>query len=238
MPNSAVASRPDASGVTDLPTVTRELMQLNLTHYSNLLNTYADFTNQIFATVFQTAPGSSPLPSAPERPEATHPGSRVELVFTGQPTELISRSFVVANKKGQSAEVVFELTEFVSDDGASRFRAPVTFAPDKFVLSPGAEQVVECRIPLISAFVAGARYTALVRVKGFPGMETALIVVPKQPGRQSRAERGDAVRDSPSTRPKAAKQEGRRGAANAAALRVKKDSNKKRTIGLKRSTRA
>jgi len=38
---------------------------------------------------------------------------------------------VVANKKAESVDVSFELTEFVSEDGARRFRAPVAFTPDR-----------------------------------------------------------------------------------------------------------
>jgi hypothetical protein len=171
-----------ASGAarSDIPTVARQVMQLNLAHYSDLLNSYADFTNRILTTVFQTpapAPAAPTAPAAPAAAAASTP-SPMELVFSGTTGESVSQSFAVANKKAESIDVAFELTEFVSEDGGSRFRAPVTFVPDVFGLSPGAERVVECRVPLIPAFVPGTRYMAIVRVTGFPALETALIVVP------------------------------------------------------------
>jgi hypothetical protein len=178
IPRADTAARAEVPR-SDIPTFARQLMQLNLTHYSELLNTYAEFTNRILTTVFQ-APDAPSVTSAAATPSpAPAPaGARIELEFTGVTGESVSQSFAVANKKAEPIDVAFEVTEFVSENGASRFRAPVMFAPDVFVLSPGAERIVECRLALTPAFVPGTRYLALVRVIGFPALETALIVVP------------------------------------------------------------
>jgi hypothetical protein len=191
IPRAGSAAAPSTAR-SDIPTVARQVMQLNLTHYADLLNTYAEFTNRILTTVFQ-APDPAPAASAP----AAAAGTRMELLFSGVTGESVSQSFAVANKKAESIDVAFELTEFVSEDGSSRVRAPVTFVPDLFVLSPGAERVVECRVPLIAAFATGTRYMAMVRVTGFPALETALIVVPLEAATQQRAEHNDPAQAAP-----------------------------------------
>lgn len=162
----------------NVPAFARQLMALNLAHYSKLLNSYAELTNGIINAVFQgseaTATASAPT-AATTPPNAT----RVELVFSGVIGESVSQPLAIANKKAEAIDVAFELSEFVSENGASRFRVPVAFVPEAFALSPGAERIVECRVPFVEAFVPGTRYMALVRVVGFPGLETALIVLPE-----------------------------------------------------------
>ncbi len=157
-----------------------QVMQLNLNYYSSLLDMGVDFTNRMFGKAAQPeAPAQSPpSASAAATPTATTSGPTFELEFSGRHGETPSSPFVVANKKAEVAEVSFEISEFASEDGRTRFRSPVEFTPDPFVLQPGAEQIVECRLPIDAKFVPGARYMALVRVTGFPGMEIGLIVTP------------------------------------------------------------
>jgi hypothetical protein len=194
--------RGDAAGTarSDIPTVAQQVMQLNLTHYSDLLKSYADFTNRLLSTVFQApaaAPGASASPPSAAASTAAGASTPIELTFSGTIGESLSQSFAIANKKAEPIDVAFELTEFVSEEGTSRFRAPVTFVPDVFVLPPGAECVVECRVSLIPAFVPGTRYMAVVRVAGFPALETALIVVPRGAAAQASPEQANTpVEDS------------------------------------------
>jgi hypothetical protein len=177
LPRAQAAPRPGGP-LGSVPILAQQLIQLNLSHYSELLNTYAEFTNRMLSTVLQPQE-SAATPAAPPPPPSAPAGStRLELVFEGATGETVSQSFVVANKKTEPIDVAFELTEFVAEEGAAQFRAKVTFAPETFVLSPGAERIVECRIPIGTAFVPGTRYMALVRVTGFPALDTALIVVP------------------------------------------------------------
>lgn len=157
-----------------------QVMQLNLNYYSSLLDMSLDFTNRMLGKAAPPQAPAQPPPAAPAvaTPTATTSGLTFELEFTGRPGEMASHPFVVANKKAEAVEVSFEISEFVSEDGRTRFRSPVEFTPDPFVLQPGAERTVECRIPIDVQFAPGARYMALVRVTGFPGMEIGLIVTP------------------------------------------------------------
>lgn len=154
----------------------RNLMQLSLNYYSVLLDMSVSFTNRMIDEVLQVSPEGGPIRSAAAPAQAE--GTRFELGFRGHRGEALAHPFVVENKKEQPVTVSFELTEFISEDGTTRFRAPVEFTPGEFTLEPGAEQVVHCRVPLGADFEPGRRYMALVRVKGFPGMDIGLIVTP------------------------------------------------------------
>ena len=183
----------------------QNLMTLNMNYYSLLLDMSVDLSNRIFDQVL-----NAPAPSAPAHVEpapAAQPsgGTRFELIFEGQPGEVISRPFVVHNKKSATTAVSFEITEFIGEEGAPRFRAPVEFAPERFTLEAGAEQVVECRVRLVPEFAPGRRYMALVRVTNFPGMEIGLIVVPG-PGADGAP---PSVAAEPDTRPGNGKPQGR-----------------------------
>lgn len=176
----------------------RNLMQLSLNYYSILLDMSLDFTNRLLDQVFQPPhEPASPEPAPPPRPSRS---TRFELAFSGQTGEIPSSPFVVHNKKDEAAEVSFEITEFISEDGATHFRVPVEFVPDQFVLEPGAEKVIQCRVPLEPDFVPGRRYMALVRVTDFPGMEIGLIVTPQAsaPGEPQLAESAVTEKTLPS----------------------------------------
>lgn len=164
----------------------RDLMQLSLNYYSILLDMSVDFTNRMLDQALQpSAREAPPEPAAPPPPSSG--GTRFELNLSGQQGQTVASPFVVENKQAQAADVSFEITEFISEDGTTRFRAPVEFAPERFELEPGTEQVVQCRMSLGAEFVPGRRYMALVRVTGFPGMEIGLIVVPQPAGTEDQA---------------------------------------------------
>lgn len=178
-------SRAQGAPAPDMAAAGRELVQLNLALYTDLLTTYAEFATRALATVFSTtvgtAPAANPPPAAPASTSsatAETPGPRIQLMFAGPPAQAVSQSFAVANKQAEAIEVTFELSEFVRDGGAPRVRVPVAFTPERFVLPPGQEQVVQCRVPLGNPLVPGSRYMAVVRIAGFPGMDIALIAAP------------------------------------------------------------
>jgi hypothetical protein len=157
----------------------RNLMQLSLNYYSVLLDMSVGFTNRLIDEVLQVSPEPSPPQPAPSPAPARR--TRFELGFSGQRGETPSSPFIVENKKEHPVNVSFEMSEFISEDGTTKFRVPVEFNPEEFTLDPGAEQVIHCGVPMEADFEVGRRYMALVRVTGFPGMEIGLIVTP-QPG--------------------------------------------------------
>lgn len=212
--------RRGAERAPDLGERARDLVHLSVSHYSRLLTTYADFATRLVTTVISPAaeppePGADRAPAGAGRQE---PLASIELTFAGAPGTTVSQSFVVANRKTVDVEVGFELTEFVSEDGTSRFRAPVHFQPERFLLPAGRETVVECRIAIEPPFVPGTRYMALVRMTGFPEMRTALIVAPEgaatgrataPAGAARHGSRAAAARSSPRKRAARAKKKRR-----------------------------
>jgi hypothetical protein len=153
------------------------LMQLSLNYYSVLLDLSMGFANRMLDHVLAEPADGAPAAAPP--PAAAESRTRFELQFRGQPGDRPSSAFRVENSQDRAAAVSFEITEFISEDGTTRFRVPVEFSPAEFTLEPGTEQVVECTVPLQPEFVPGRRYMALVRVTGFAGMEVGLIVTPE-----------------------------------------------------------
>jgi hypothetical protein len=174
----------------------RELVQLSVSHYANLLTTYADFAGRFTQAILQpssSAGGSASTPAAAGTeaetgaPDTGRAPARIELTFSGLVGEIASESFAVVNRKAEDLDVTFELTEFVREDGHHRFRAPVIFVPDRFVLAPGHQQIVECRILLGEPFTTGARHVAMARVPGFPEVQLVLLVRPQSRPQQTAA---------------------------------------------------
>jgi hypothetical protein len=182
------SQEPRAAGAPDIGARARDLLVLSVTHYTALLRTYADFAshvaiNVLLPSVDDAVRTTSSTTTTGDRPttEGAQPEARnqIELNFTGTPGQTVSQSFVVANRKAADLDVTFELTEFVREDGRSRFRIPMTFVPERFVLPPGAEQVVECRIAIGEPFTTGARHAAMLRIPGFSDIQAVLIVMPR-----------------------------------------------------------
>lgn len=181
------SDQPRVPGTQQIGERARELVQLSVSHYANLLTTYATFASRFTQAMLQ--PSSAAGRSAPTstsggtEPETGAPGmgrapAQIELIFSGIVGEMASQSFAVVNRKAEDLDVTFELTEFVREDGRHRFRAPVIFVPDTFTLAPGHRQVVECRIPLGEPFTTGARHVAMTRVPGFNDVQMVLLVMP------------------------------------------------------------
>lgn len=185
------ASRAPGAAAPNLEAVGRELVQFYISHYSDMVTAYAEFTTHALASVLgaggaaatvssQSAPAAAAAPvAAPAPPPAAAPeGPKVRLTFAGSPAAIVGQSFAIANKQAAAVDVSFELSEFVREGGAPRVRVPVTFSPERFVLEPGSERVVECCVPLGAPLVPGSRYMAVVRIAGFPGMDIALVAAP------------------------------------------------------------
>ena len=160
----------------------RKLMQINYDYYMSLMNTYLDFSERAFNASLQGAKGEAA--SAARRGEeiSAAPATKnknIDLHFDAKKRGLQKQAFVVANKNPQDVEVSFEISELICEDGETRTAAPVTFEPDRFVLKPGDEQVIECRLKLTKTLKAGLQYVALARVVGFEDLFVRLLIDPE-----------------------------------------------------------
>ena len=159
----------------------RKIMQCNLDYYTSLMNAGLEFSSGIMDTVSKqgaSQPEASPSSEAPAA-GAKDSGDRTELHFSGKPGSRSTQAFLVANNQGSSVEVSFEISEFISEDGKTKTRVPVSFKPAHFVLAQGEEQVVECTVKMDKSLAAGQQNAALARVIGFPDMMISLLVSPK-----------------------------------------------------------
>ena len=110
------------------------------------------------------------------------PAIRSELKFSGHAGTRPKQAFVVANNQDKKIDVSFEMTEFITADGSLRAKTKTIFKPECFELEPGAEQVVECTLPITQKFKTGQQYQALARVVGFPDMAVQLLLnIDKKP---------------------------------------------------------
>lgn len=139
----------------------RALAQAYLDYWSRVLDVTSDFRQRL-------SEGGEAV-----RPTARRAG-RAELEFTGRPGDDVVRAFVVENNQPQPVDVSFEVSEFIADGADVRLRPPLVIDPAVFLLAPGQEQVVACRLTLEPGFAPHRSHEALLRVMGFPGMEVAL----------------------------------------------------------------
>lgn len=158
----------------------RKLMQINYDYYMSLMNAYFEFSESALNASLQDVEGG-PAAVATEGDEmvsATESikNKNIDLHFTAKKRSLQKQAFVVANKNQANVDVSFEISELICEDGKTKTAAPVTFKPDHFVLKPGQEQIVECRLKLTKAPKAGLQHVALARVVGFEDLFVRLIV--------------------------------------------------------------
>lgn len=159
----------------------RKLMQINYDYYLSLMNAYLEFSESALDASLQGAKGEA-------RPVAEHGeaisaapaagNKNIDLHFSASKRSLQKQAFVVANKNPDEVEVSFEISELICEDGETRAAAPVAFEPDHFVLQPGDEQIVECRLKLAKTLKPEMQYVALARVVGFEDLFVRLILDP------------------------------------------------------------
>jgi hypothetical protein len=174
LPLEEIATRDGAEFISNV-------VRLNLNYWSTLLDIGLDTTDRLFGKAAQARAqpqSATSAASVASTPTAMAAGQTFALEFSGHAGETLASKFVVANKKTKEARVIFEATELVSEDGQTRFRTPIELTPNPFALQPGAEQIVECRLPIDASCVPGKRYLARVRMTGFPDLEIGLIVTP------------------------------------------------------------
>jgi len=153
----------------------RQVLQFTAEYYSRLLRATFDYGQQV-AEAF-----ANPSPVSVKALPAEAPGlsrTQTELHFAHRTEGVLPQEFVIANKQGCEIPVRFEVSEFVSGDSKTRTHAAVEFEPHEFVLQPGDEQVVQCRIAAGPELASDEVQVALARVVGFPDMMLRLVLAP------------------------------------------------------------
>ena len=161
-----------------------KLTKINYDYCASVMNAYLDYSESALAAASVKGGEGNSASEASEGAKEADDVSKVkhkniDLQFTAKKGRVQKQAFVVANNNLEDAEVSFEISELICEDGKSKVAAPVTFKPDRFVLKQGAEQVVECRLKLTKTLKAELQYVALARVVGFENLFVRLIVDPK-----------------------------------------------------------
>lgn len=156
-----------------------KLIQQSANYYLELIKTGAEFNERLYNVAFERdrcgdeqVTAHSASSTTQNRPRQT----QTELVFSEARNKRESQAFIISNRQAEKISVDFEISEFVSEDGATRKRIPVSFKPAQFVLKPGEERVVESSLKATKALPPGQRYQALARVAGFDDMVVRLVI--------------------------------------------------------------
>ena len=157
---------------------TRSVMQSTADYYARLMSAGLEYHRRLAEALGTVEPASVALAEAPALPAPELPPRNLtDLHFSSRAASAQSQQFVIANRQSRDVPVKFEISEFVSERTRTRCQAAVEFHPAEFVLPPGGEQVVECRVPAGAAFMADETQIALARVVGFPDMMLRLFVM-------------------------------------------------------------
>ncbi|HEX9371560.1 MAG TPA: hypothetical protein VF897_11160 [Roseiflexaceae bacterium] len=155
----------------------RSLANLSLSYYSALDALGRAYNDRFYDQVLGAGPTDRAQPPAPATAQPAARPRQVELALHAPAGEEASRAFVLENKRAETAEISFLVSDFVDPAGAEPFRPPLQFDPPRFSMAPGAERTVTLRLRLLpDLFVPGQRYTAAVLVRGYDDLELALHV--------------------------------------------------------------
>lgn len=147
----------------------RKLSELSVNYYRDVLNVGLNLAQNVYREAADPTAVTTAKNGAAEA--ALH-----ELIFAGPAHTSATKTFLVSNTTDQPARMSFELSEFVSADGAEKMRVEAELVPSSFELAPRGQRTVECTLPLSEAFLPGHDYRALLRVIGFPQMQVGLVV--------------------------------------------------------------
>jgi hypothetical protein len=133
---------------------------------------YRSYSDHFFRVIFGAANGEDAQePSTP--PEAR----RVEMSLHAPLGQVATGSFVLENKRPESAEISFLVSEFGESGGENTFRPPLHIQPPRFHLEPHQEMVVSLNLGLLpQLFKPGVIYRATVVVRGYDDLELVLKV--------------------------------------------------------------
>jgi len=161
------------------PEFVGKLIQQSANYYLDMIKTGAEFNERLYKAAFDQGRCDDEHVSNDaecETSKPTHQHACTELLFNDARSQRQNHAFIVSNKQSEKISVKFEISEFVSEDGATRKRIPVSFKPARFVLKPGEEKVVQSSLKVTKTLPPGQRYQALARVAGFDDMVVRLVI--------------------------------------------------------------
>lgn len=146
----------------------RSLATLTLSYHDALLDLDRARNDEFFNALVAAGQGDAVSPAAPRT---------VPLTLTGPVGTEVSSGFLIENRKDQSTDVSFAVSDFVGGDGQVAFRPPMQITPSRFRLEPREEMRVRISLPLVpQLFEPAARYEATVVVRGYEEIELQLVV--------------------------------------------------------------
>lgn len=161
------------------PEFASRLIQQSADYYLGMLKTGIEFNERLYKAAFDQDRCDDERVSCDSECETSTPDDKhtcTELLFDDARKQRQSHAFVVSNMQSEKVSVKFEISEFVSEDGATRKRIPVSFKPARFVLQPGEEKVVHSSLKATKTLPPGQQYQALARVAGFDDMVVRLVI--------------------------------------------------------------
>ncbi|MGF1643721.1 MAG: hypothetical protein ACFCUJ_08740 [Thiotrichales bacterium] len=154
----------------EAPRVMREIAEAGLNYYALVLNTGAESVSRFYAQVLVVESRAKPAQTS------AAPRSRTALSFNAAPGAVAVNAFLVTNHRAEAIDVIFGVSELVSDDGTPPLIASVTFTPAQCRIGPRSEQVVQCRVTFPDDIRPGVDYRGQIQVTGFPELAMSMIV--------------------------------------------------------------
>lgn len=149
---------------TEAPAALQKLSELSLNYYREVWTVGLNLSQNFYRNLF----------NATQTNESSCVAAQ-ELIFEGPVNSAVTKAFLVSNTTAQAAQMSFELSEFVRDDGAETVRVEARLVPASFELNAYGQRAVECTLPLPDLFRLGQEYRAVLRVVGFPQMQVSLL---------------------------------------------------------------
>ena len=150
----------------------RQLTTLSLRYYNEIIDLYRAYNDHFFHTVF-----GNQAPNANGGAQAPAPPRQVAMELHAPIGEAAQGSFILENKRTETVEISFLVSEFVEVGGTSTFRPPLQIQPPRFTLGPHEEKTVSLMLPLFpQLFEPGKTYAATIVVRGYENLELVLQV--------------------------------------------------------------
>ncbi|MEZ4702599.1 MAG: hypothetical protein R2834_19860 [Rhodothermales bacterium] len=148
--------------------------------------------------------GGRGTPSAPRR--------HIPMTLEAPIGHTAARTFVLENHQDGALSIGFDVSDARDAEDGATFPLAIAFDPDRFQLTPDEERAVTARLTLTAGvFQAGRRYTADVRVVGYPGLSLALDIRPTEADEAPPKPRRPAAARTRTTTPGKSQRAGRKG---------------------------